>query len=262
MCRRGVILLFFVVLVFVMSADVVAQIKIIPQTKLDSVSNPRTVANAPMTFIDGNRFTIGDIREDAAAWSRSIKWHNEGGDAIVITSVKSSCSCLKAEVVNRVVMEGADGEIKLSYLPKGHMGAFEQRVYVYTNLSQTIPTAVLYVRGRVVSSVARANEYPYHRGMLRLRQDTLRLEGRRSQTLRVACLNAGSRSMRLSEDTLLTSEGITMRCEPEVLPGGAEGDLVITYNASESANEQSLRLYIKGLTLPPRERLILLKVIK
>ena len=75
-------------------------------------------------------------------------------------------------------------------------------------------------------------------------------------------VNAGSRSMRLSEDTLLTSEGITMRCEPEVLPGGAEGDLVITYNASESANEQSLRLYIKGLTLPPRERLILLKVIK
>ena len=72
MCRRGVILLFFVVLVFVTSADVVAQIKIIPQTKLDSVSNPRTVANAPMTFIDGNRFTIGDIREDAAAWSRSI----------------------------------------------------------------------------------------------------------------------------------------------------------------------------------------------
>ena len=36
MCRRGVILLFFVVLVFVTSADVVAQIKIIPQTKLDT----------------------------------------------------------------------------------------------------------------------------------------------------------------------------------------------------------------------------------
>lgn len=262
MCSRVVISVLSVVFALLASAETAAQIKIIPKTKLDSVANPRTVADAKMTFADGVKLSVGNISEDAAEWGRSVKWRNDRAEAIVVTTVKSSCSCLKAEVVDKVVKAGSEGEIKLTYNPKGHMGAFEQRVYIYTNLSQSVPTAVLYVVGRVVASASHASEYPYHRGMLRLRQDTLQVEAGREQTMRVACYNAGTRAMRLREDTLLSSRGITMRSEPEVLAGGAEGDLIITYSPTKGVKEQSLRLYIMGLTLPPRERMILLNVVK
>lgn len=259
---RVVISALCAVLALLVGSEALAQIKIIPKSKLDSVANPRTVVNAKMRFVDGNRFSVGTINEEADAWQHSVKWNNDRVEAIAITSVKSSCSCLKAEVVDKVVKAGSIGEIKLTYNPKGHMGAFEQRVYIYTNLSQSVPTAVLYVEGRVVASASHASEYPYHRGMLRLRQDTLQVASGREQTLRVACFNAGMRAMRLREDTLLSSRGVTMRSEPEVLAGGAEGDLIITYRPTKEAKEQSLRLYIMGLTLPPRERMILLNVVK
>ena len=262
MRSRAVISVLGVVLALLVSTETMAQIKIIPKSKLDSVANPRTVANAKVVFPDGERFAVGAIREDADVWQRSVKWRNDRSETVVITSVKSSCSCLKAEVVDKVVKAGSEGEITLTYNPKGHMGAFEQRVYIYTNLSQSMPTAVLYVVGRVVVSASHASEYPYHRGMLRLRQDTLQVVAGREQTLRVACFNAGTRAMRLREDTLLSSRGVTMRSEPEVLAGGAEGDLIITYSPMKGTKEQSLRLYIMGLTLPPRERMIQLNVVK
>jgi hypothetical protein len=213
-------------------------------------------------LFDKKVFDFGDVLRENKNYTCTFIVENQIDKPLVLLSVKTSCSCLKAEVVDKVVKAGSEGEIKLTYNPKGHMGAFEQRVYIYTNLSQSVPTAVLYVVGRVVASASHASEYPYHRGMLRLRQDNLQVEAGREQTMRVACYNAGTRAMRLREDTLLSSRGVTMRSEPEVLAGGAEGDLIITYSPTKGVKEQSLRLYIMGLTLPPRERMILLNVVK
>ncbi|MBR4995850.1 MAG: DUF1573 domain-containing protein [Alistipes sp.] len=255
---RGVVILLWL-LVSALGAECRAQIKIIPQSVLDSVANPKTVTGARMVVEGGDVVLFGCISEDSAAWRKVIVWRNGGDKPLTITSVRTSCSCLKAEAERKVVKGGEKATIAVAYYPKGHPGKVEQRIYIYTNLSDTTPTAVVKVRGEVQPSADRRGDYPFYRGALRLRQDTVVLDGDRRQEVRIACLNSSERAMRLSADTLLSSAGITLRSEPAVLQGGAEGDLVVTYTPRAEKQEKGLNLYIKGLALPLRERLIRVK---
>ena len=47
------------------SGGATAQIKLISREKLDSVANPRTVAEAKMSFQSGTALSFGTIAEDA-----------------------------------------------------------------------------------------------------------------------------------------------------------------------------------------------------
>jgi hypothetical protein len=70
-------------------------------------------------------------------------------------------------------------------------------------------------------------------------------------------MNSGPTSLQIVADTLLSSKGIKAYTEPARLEAGAEGDLVI--ECDEPTEEKSRRLYLKGLTLAPRERMIVLQ---
>lgn len=280
---RGIIIALLAVLLTQAVATVCqAQIKIIPKTVLDSVANPKRVKDSGMSFQGGDVVSFGELSEDLPSWQRTIEWRNAGNSPVAISSVRSSCSCLKAEVLSKVVGVGEKVDIKVTYYPKGHPGEVEQRVYIYTNLSESVPTAVLRIKGRVIPSADSSADYPFYRGELRLRQDSVVIRGKQKQVVRIACLNSGKRALRLSADTLLSSRGLRMHSEPEVLQGGKEGDLVILFtpDVGPQSNMQSrgktldraqgqihdkkqteeLHLYIKGIALPLRERLIRIKV--
>lgn len=238
-----------------------AQIKLIPREKLDSVANPQTVAGANMLFAGGNRHSFGSISEDAGKWEKSLVWSNVGDQTLVITRVTTTCSCLQAVADKGAVKSGDKSTIRIAYHPKGHPGKVEQRLFVYTNLSPTKPTAIVTLNGEVTPSADHSDDYPYYRGELRLRRDSLQIKGDRVQTERIACLNSGSRAMRLSADTLLSSKGLSLHTEPEVLTAGSEGDLVVTYRPEKGAKvPEQLKLYIKGLALPLRAREIYIKI--
>lgn len=237
-----------------------AQIKLISREKLDSVANPRTVEGAKMLFEGGATISFGTISEDADKWEKTLVWRNGGDETLVVTRVTTTCSCLQAVAEKGAVKRGGKSVIRLIYHPKGHPGKVEQRVFIYTNLSQSKPTAILTLKGEVTPSADHSDDYPYHRGELRLRCDTVHLKGDRVQTERIACLNSGSRVMRLVADSMLSSRGLTLRTEPEVLVAGEEGDLLVTYTPEkDAARPLWLKLYIKGLALPLREREIYIK---
>jgi hypothetical protein len=70
-------------------------------------------------------------------------------------------------------------------------------------------------------------------------------------------MNGGSTPLRITADTLFTSRGISLRCQPEVLQPGAEGNLIITFNAQQlPATDGEPRLYIDGVREVMRNRKI------
>ena len=224
------------------SGGATAQIKLVSREKLDSVANPRTVAEAKMTFQSGTTLSFGTIAEDAGKWERAVEWHNQGDKSLVVTRVTTSCSCLQAVAARGEVKSGGKSSIKLTYYPKGHPGDVMQRVFIYTNLSSSTPSAVLTLKGKVTPSSDHSGDYPCSRGNLLLRRDTITLTGDKPQTERIACLNNGSRVMRLEMDDF-SSKGLKLRTEPAVLAPGEEGDLVITLRGEK---REKLKLYIEG----------------
>lgn len=122
----------------------------------------------------------------------------------------------------------------VTYHPKGHPGSFDRRIFVYTQLSDKMPTAILHLTGTVIASERTDGDYPYAMGALRLKQQSVRLAPERLQNERIECLNTGGKAMRPRCDEHLLPPGITFRCEPATLAPGAKGDLVIGFDPAQA----------------------------
>lgn len=234
-----------------------AQIRLIPQTKIDSVRNVAT-ADVGMRFVAGTTVDFGEIAEDGGSWQGSVEWQNDSDKPLVITRITTSCGCLKAEAVQTSVAKGERGELRLTYYPQGHAGEVAQRIFIYTDRSAREPAAVLMLRGRVRAAADPSGRYPHSRGALLLRQTWVRFASEGAQTERIACMNGGRKPLKIKVDTLLSSREVSVRTEPETLAAGATGDLVISYTPSAQPKEGTprLRLFLDGLGVASRERAI------
>lgn len=242
-------------------ATVEAQIRLIPQAKVDSARNV-VATDVGLRFDVGQTVDFGEIAEDGGAWKTSIKWQNHSDKPLIITRVTTSCGCLRVEYDRATVAVGGQGELHLTYYPQGHAGEVAQRIFIYTDRSAREPSAVLNLRGRVRATVDPSGTYPYARGALLLRQTWVRFADEGVQTERVACVNSGAKELKITADTLLSSPEIEVRTEPAVLAAGAEGDLVITYTPRTTNGQRGTfptarpRLFLDGLGVAPRERAI------
>lgn len=260
MCTRGWIMALCAT-VAVTTAE--AQIRLIPQVKVDSARNVATT-DVGMRFVSGATTDFGQIAEEGGSWKGSVEWQNESNKTLTITRITTSCGCLQVEFDRATVAGGERGELRLTYDPRGHAGEVAQRIFVYADRSGGRPAAVLTVRGRVRAAADPSGNYPHARGALLLRQTWVRFSGEGEQTERIACMNSGTKPLKITVDTLLTSRELTVRTEPEVLESGAVGDLVITYTptAKQPAKQSSAlrvwrpRLFLSGVDVAPRERAI------
>ena len=240
-----------------------AQIRLIPQSKIDSARNVATT-DVGMRFVSGTTIDFGEIAEDGGLWRGSVAWQNVSDKPLTITRITTSCGCLLAKYDRATVADGERGELRLTYDPRGHAGEVAQRIFVYTDRSGERPAVVLTVRGRVRAAADPSGRYPHARGTLLLRQTWVRFSGEGAQTERIACMNGGAKPLKIKADTLLTSRELTVHTEPEVLESGAVGDLVITYTptAKQPAKQPSAprmmrpRLFLSGVEVAPRERAI------
>ena len=229
-----------------------AQIQIIPRDKVLNAANP-TIATSSIRF-STEVVDFGTIDEMSGAWKGSAKLVNKGRDTVAVTRIKSTCGCLQAEMPKRVLLPNEVVEVALKYYPRGHAGRVAQRVFVYTDAADDNPSAVLQLKGIVTASADRADDYPYARGTLRLRQDKVQVGGATKEVLRVACMNGGSTELQLDVDTLLTTKGLTVRFEPSRLAPKQEGDMVVEFTPiTKSETEVVGKIFIKGLNLPPRQ---------
>ena len=231
-----------------------AQIRIIPQDVVRKATEIEVVDNS-LQFRP-NSADFGTIEEMSGVWQGGVKLQNLGADTLAITQIKTTCGCLRAELAKRVLAPNEEVAVALKYYPRGHAGRVRQRVLVYTNRSNEEPSAVLTLTGLVTASEDKSDDYPYTRGVLRLRQDTIRLSGER-EVLRIAILNGGSTELALGADENFLPKGVKVRFEPTRLAPKGEGSMVVEYNPTTEQLPANLgRIYIKGLNLPPRQSAI------
>lgn len=203
-----------------------AQLRIIPQVRLDSVRNPQTVSQR-IRLVEwaGNRIEMDSIHEAAGPVHYTVRWHNGEARPLVITAVKSSCGCLQADAATEPVRAGGEGLLQVRYFPKGHPGAVDQRLFVFTNLSERRPTFVVRVVGYVTPVADRSGDYPHRFGALRLRQSEVHFRAGERQ-LRIACMNGGEEAVS-PEIWQESPVQIRLWSEPRCLQPHQEGDLIL-----------------------------------
>ena len=247
---RGVVAIIMLCAVQLLSA----QIRIIPQEELLK-AQPKAAENSPLRF-QPTEVDFGTIDEMSGVWQGSAKLVNTGADTVVVTQIKSTCGCLKAELPKRVLAPNESVKVALKYYPRGHAGRVMQRVLFYSNGATDQPSAVLALKGLVTASADRSDDYPYTRGVLRLRQDTVRLSGER-EVLRVAFMNGGTTELKLAVNANFLPKGMSVRFEPSKVAPKGEGEMVVEYAPTAEKLPATLgKIYIEGLNLPPRQSAI------
>ena len=111
--------------------------------------------------------------------------------------------------------------------------------------------------GLVTAAQDRSDDYPYTRGVLRLRQERVVLSGGEQQVQRIACMNGGSETLKPMADTNFLPRGVSVRFEPMELAPKQEGDMIVEYQPQSAVTApKPMKLYIKGLGVAPRESAI------
>ena len=231
-----------------------AQIRIIPQDVVRKAADIE-VADNSLQFRP-NSVDFGTIDEMSGVWQGGVKLRNLGADTLVVTQVKTTCGCLKAEPAKRLLAPKEELRVELKYYPRGHAGRVKQRVLVYTNRSSEKPSAVLNLTGMVTASQDRSDDYPYTRGVLRLRQEQVSFNGRERQVQRIACMNGGSTLLKPTVDGHFLPKGVRVKFEPAQLASKQEGDIVVEYLPQGEGVELKRSVYINGLGIAPRESAI------
>ena len=232
-----------------------AQIRIIPQDVVRNATEIE-VADSSLRF-SASSVDFGTIDEMSGVWHGDAKLQNAGNDTLVIMQIKTTCGCLKANVANRVIAPKGELKLDLKYYPRGPAGRVRQRVLVYTNGSSDRPSAVLNLMGLVTASQDRSDDYPYNRGVLRLRQERVEFNGQERQVQRIACMNGGSMVLKPTVDKHFLPKGLSVRFEPAELTPKQEGDMVMEYvPQGELTDGKSVKLFINGLGVAPRESAI------
>ena len=174
------------------------QIRIVPRAKLDSLAHPATADGAQAMRFERTQIDAGHIGEDDTPPSYTFKWHNEGTAPLIITRVQTTCGCAAATYGRQPVRTGGEGTVTVTYHPKGHPGSFDRRIFVYTQLSDKMPTAILHLTGTVIASELTDGDYPYAMGTLRLKQQSVRFAREGLQSERIECRQSHAATLRRS----------------------------------------------------------------
>lgn len=242
------------------TTSTLAQIRIIPREKRDSVSNPPTLSPTDIHFPKGRHIHFGTIAEEGGVQSRQVEWHNNGNETITITRITTSCGCVRCHCEPQSVEAGKSGAFVISYNPKGELGVMRNRAFVYTNLSAQIPTLILDIDGTVTASAEQNSDYPHAIGALLLRNREIALEvNNGKQVVRIGCMNSGKTAITPQIDPLLSSSMFTLRSNPTTLQPSEQGEIIVCYTPTENSQAAPLRLFIENRNLPPRNREIKIK---
>ena len=243
------------------ATSAVAQLRLIPQSKRDSVNSPTIDHAAGLRIVNGPRVSFGTIDEEQGLWHGEVELRNEGTQSLAITHIKSSCSCLTANFERGAIAPSQGATLRMTFDPTGRIGGVSQRLFIYTSASAAMPAAILNLEGRVKPSVENGSNYPIVCGGLLMQRRKANF-GAHSREERIACKNGGRSPLRITADTLFTSQGVALRCEPQRLEAGSEGELVITIDRErlEGAVGSRPRLYLMGVDAPMRNREIVIEI--
>lgn len=245
---------------FLAAVPAQAQWHTVSRSRLDSLANPPLAAGREAMVFERTTVTTDPIEEDGGARSYTFSWSNEGRTPLVITRVKSTCGCAVAAYDRKPVAAGAKGTVTVTYHPKGHPGAFRQRIFLYTQLDDERPTAILTLAGEVIASVRPTYAYPHARGALLFKQEEVTFAASRRGVESIECLNGGKDTLRISVDTLLLPPCLKAVFEPATLAPDGVGELTIRFDPSAGRAPQRMPVVLQGLGVPPAQGSITVRV--
>ena len=143
-------ILFILAAAALYTTDAAAQLKIIPQEKLDSIASPPLSPDSLSIAIDVRQLNLPGMKDTDEPCRRTVKMTNISDRKITINRLTTSCSCLKAICPSTSLEPGEKTTVTISYNPKGHFGRFNHRVHIYTS-GYRDPSAIVTVKVRVTS---------------------------------------------------------------------------------------------------------------
>ena len=126
----------------ILGHSAMAQIRILPKEKIDSIANPPLAPNAGNMAFERELIKAEFAPGDAVSRTFEYGFVNKGTHPLVIARLVSTCSCARAEYDRRIIEPGERGVIRLIYNPEGRLGKNVRRVFVYTD-DNAQPSAVL-----------------------------------------------------------------------------------------------------------------------
>jgi hypothetical protein len=228
--------------------------RVLSRAELDALVNP-TLSEVAQGSIIAEPATrnMGEVT-DSATISTDFTLRNTTTEAIEVTAIRSSCSCLKVVTPIARIEAGESVTLRAEFNPAGRNGGFSIPILLYTTLDTKHPTVRLVVEGCVIAS-DEWSHLPQSMGSLRLSRKSVTFD-RDTRTERIRVANIDDTPLRISATS--TIEGIVLRTEPEVLQPNEEGDIIITYAPSaEPKHDIESAIIVEGCgAARPTERMI------
>lgn len=238
-----------------------AQIRIVPQDRLDAVVSPRLSCDSASLGFNVRRIVAPKMNEDDAPSVFVYELENKGTERLEIKALRTTCSCLTARAGKSALEPGEKTEISVRYDPEGHPGKFERRIFVYTRDGRD-PAAVLTLAVDVETGSDLSREWPLQMGQIRLRRTEMSfIEGQRSVE-KLRFINLGVRPLNLTCEETFLPECLTFSTRPDVVPPGEVGEIVIAYEPDEGPLKNHTKVILKGLGLPPSRSSITVRTVK
>ena len=214
---------------------------IVPREKLDAVNNPRLSKDAASLKFETVFIEAEPMGEDDGIKTFVFPFENIGKDTISVKRLVSTCSCASAVCTVGTLLPGTTAEVVVKYNPKGHPGAFERKVFLYTDDSPS-PAAILRLSVKVERGADMSGLYPVSMGNIRVRTREIAVKKDVRTTVRCVFVNV---SKNLGSGTSAS---------------GQEGEIVITYDPSLGAARAKMPVMLKGLGVPPSQSTITVTV--
>ena len=237
-----------------------AQWHTVSRSRLDSLANPPMAEGHEVMAFARTTVTADPIEEDGGAKSYTFSWRNDGRTPLVITRVKSTCGCAVASYDRQPVAAGKQGTVTVTYHPKGHPGAFRQRIFLFTQLDDVRPTAILTLAGEVIPSTRPTYAYPHAKGALLLKRDEVAFAVSRRGVESIECINGGKDTLRISVDTLLLPPCVRAEFTPAVLAPEGVGELTVRFDPSAGRAPQRVPVMLRGLGVSPVQSSITVRI--
>lgn len=230
-----------------------AQIRTVPKEVLDSIANPVEADCSSLMEFDTKRIVTGEIGEDEVP-VYSFSFVNKGSRPLEIRRITTSCGCVAAKCTKPVISPGDSGKISVTYYPKGHPGKFERRIFVYTDLSDKRPTAVLSLCVNVRQGVDRSYWFPHQMGSIRMKVKEFTFRSDMKDVVCLDFLNSGDAPVTPGIAEEFLPDYIRAWCEtPDVEPG-KEGEICISFDPVRFSGSKAAGAGVNG---PVRVPLIL-----
>lgn len=225
---------------------------------IDSLLHPEiSEAGAAMSF-ERTVIDAGEMPEDTVPPEYMFRWENTGKEPVTVLKISTTCSCAVPSFEKKAVMPGEKSSLKITYHPKGHPGNFDRKIFLYTDKSGSKPAAVLGLKGKVIPKLKPLWAFSYQMGELYLKRKTVKFDAGSKGEERILCLNAGGSPVSWGVETNLLPPYMKVRFEPEVIPAGGYGDIVISYDP-EGAPVRLLKnipVILTGINVPPSQRTV------